>query len=249
MKRTLLALILATVAFFALSYFTGAAGEVVVAPGAASVLLAAALVSLALWLSRIGVTPDESSGATAVAVLLGVAAAAVAVIVASFIPPFAADLDDDELVRRFRILYYENQLFKNDYLGIRCLQYPTDQWVMQEIIADIRPDFIVETGTWSGATTLFYAHLLEKLKPEARIITVDIEPHGKNAPRYPAWDERVEFILGDSVSDEVVGSIEETTKEGEPPRRTVLTPKGEVLTRLRLVSGEWQAETLWFLEG
>ena len=60
---------------------------------------------------------------------------------------------------------------------------------------------------------------------------------------------KAKAVWAGKTLDEVVGSIEETTKEGEPPRRTVLTPKGEVLTRLRLVSGEWQAETLWFLEG
>ena len=49
--------------------------------------------------------------------------------------------------------------------------------------------------------------------------------------------------------DQVVGSIEDATEEGETPRRLVRTPEGDVLTRLRLVLGEWQAETLWFFPG
>jgi hypothetical protein len=49
--------------------------------------------------------------------------------------------------------------------------------------------------------------------------------------------------------EEIVGSIEDTTKEGEPERRLVLDPEGGVLTRLLLVAGDWQAQTLWFFQG
>jgi len=36
---------------------------------------------------------------------------------------------------------------KTHWLGIPSLQTPTDNWIMQEIIAKVRPDFIIETGT------------------------------------------------------------------------------------------------------
>ena len=46
--------------------------------------------------------------------------------------------------------------------------------------------------------------------------------------------------------DELVGAIENLPDEAEKQQKLVKTPAGEVLTRLVLVSGEWQAETPWF---
>ena len=79
---------------------------------------------------------------------------------------------------------------------------------MQEIICEVNPDFIIETGTYQGGTALFYAVLLDNLNKNGTVIAVDlIEPHPK-IKEYRVWQERVEFIQGgDCVSDEVIDKI------------------------------------------
>ncbi len=75
----------------------------------------------------------------------------------------------------------------------------------------LRPDFVVETGTWMGGATLFYANVLSRVNPEGRVVSVDIEDHRPEAERQ-GWRTdfaAFEFVLGDSVSEEVVRQVSE----------------------------------------
>lgn len=119
-----------------------------------------------------------------------------------------------EIVDNFYQIYYEADRLKTTFLGVASLQYPTDNWVMQEIIAELKPDFIVETGTNAGGTALFYATVLEKVNANGRIITVDVENHDPRVVQFPVWNQRVEFIRGSSVSDEVFEKIRGKVKGG-----------------------------------
>jgi len=123
------------------------------------------------------------------------------------------------------------------WLGINSMQYPTDNWVMQEIISEIKPDFIVETGTANGGTALFYATVLEKINPNGKVITVDIEPQIEESSRYKTFQERVEFIKGDSVSTEVIDAIDKRVKNGKVlVTLDSLHEKEHVLKELKLYS-------------
>lgn len=124
-------------------------------------------------------------------------------------------LSDQEVIEKFHKIYYTNILKVKGwphYLGITSMQYPTDNWVMQEILSEIKPDFIIETGTGKGATALFYATILEKINENGKVITVDINPHSPKVSEFKTWRERVEFIKGSSVSPEVITAIAERVK-------------------------------------
>src|SRR5436189_6056146 len=70
------------------------------------------------------------------------------------------------------------------WLGQPILQNVADLWTIQEVIADLRPSLIVETGTNRGGSSLFYAHLLDLLGGEGRIVTIDIaKQHDLRHPR------------------------------------------------------------------
>ena len=49
------------------------------------------------------------------------------------------------------------------WMGRPIIQYPQDMVAMQEIIWDIKPDLIIETGIAHGGSLIFYASLLEML--------------------------------------------------------------------------------------
>jgi cephalosporin hydroxylase len=56
-----------------------------------------------------------------------------------------------EVVRRYHLSMYSNPAMWNlHWLGIHAMQNPNDVWIIQEIISEIRPDFIIEAGTASG---------------------------------------------------------------------------------------------------
>src|ERR1700745_1857620 len=49
------------------------------------------------------------------------------------------------------------------WMGRPIIQYPQDMIAMQEIIWDVKPDLIVETGIAHGGSLVYYASLLELL--------------------------------------------------------------------------------------
>jgi cephalosporin hydroxylase len=83
---------------------------------------------------------------------------------------------------------------------------------MQEIISEIRPDYIIEAGTRYGGTTLFYASVLSLVNPNGKVITIDIAPETDDASKLPLWNQRVEMIVGSSVEPKVTDHIAEEVK-------------------------------------
>lgn len=119
------------------------------------------------------------------------------------------------VIRRFNQIYYDSYVWgKTAYLGIEILQYPTDLWATQEIIAEIKPDFIIETGTHNGGSSLFFADILGKINESGKVISVDIEPNITKASSFPSFRDRVEVIVGDSVSGKVIDSIARRVQNG-----------------------------------
>jgi len=116
---------------------------------------------------------------------------------------------DRNVAEKFQQLYYNSLVWLNSttWLGIPSEQAPTDNWSMQEIITETRPDYIIEAGTANGGTTLFYATVLSLVNPDGKVITVDVEPHVDNASKLPVWKQRVELIVGSSVDPKVADQI------------------------------------------
>jgi cephalosporin hydroxylase/protein-L-isoaspartate O-methyltransferase len=107
-------------------------------------------------------------------------------------------------VDAFHCLYYHQpaRTWLNTYwMGVAIAKCPLDLWVYQEIVYEVRPDVIVECGTFQGGSALYLASLCD-LVGNGRIYTVDInEP--PDAPLHP----RIEYVRGSSVSDEVINYL------------------------------------------
>jgi len=116
---------------------------------------------------------------------------------------------DRNVAEKFEQLYYNSLVWLNStsWLGIPSEQAPTDNWSMQEIITETRPDFIIEAGTANGGTTLFYASVLSFVNPDGKVITVDVEPHVDKASKMPIWKQSVQLIVGSSVDPKVTDQI------------------------------------------
>jgi cephalosporin hydroxylase len=120
---------------------------------------------------------------------------------------------DQEVIRRFNQIYYWTFFWKEiKWLSIPSFQNPCDNWVIQEIISEIKPDFIIETGTAKGGSTLFYATVLEKVNQNGKVITIDVDPQVEEASKLKIFKERVEVIKGSSVSPELIDEIDKKVK-------------------------------------
>jgi cephalosporin hydroxylase len=123
-------------------------------------------------------------------------------------PPPAETRAKGVSVRFHRVFYDAPDTWKaNRWLGVSAVQNPNDAWITQEIISEVKPDFVVETGTFHGGSALIWATLLEQVNPTARVITVDIEDHTAEARKVPLFQRKVDFLLGSSTAPEIVSEI------------------------------------------
>src|SRR5207245_9504519 len=85
--------------------------------------------------------------------------------------------ETEELARQWTKVLWNSSLWKQvHWLGVPVLQWPTDLILMQELITRVRPNCIVETGSYLGGTAIFYASILNSLGiAEGRVISIDIE--------------------------------------------------------------------------
>jgi cephalosporin hydroxylase len=105
-------------------------------------------------------------------------------------------LNKRRLERASRLVYEWGAWGDTRWLDATVAKNPLDLWVMQEIIAETRPEVIVETGTYRGGSALFFASLCDLLG-SGEVISVDIE---RARDDYPAHD-RIMYLAGRSSTD------------------------------------------------
>lgn len=123
----------------------------------------------------------------------------------------------EEVLARFYEIWTDdkNTVWTNLWLGIPTIQNPMDVWITQEIIVEIKPDFIVETGTYHGGSAALWATILEQVNPNGRVITIDIEEKSAAARRLPIVKRKVDFVIGSSTDPEVVAKVTKKVEGGK----------------------------------
>jgi cephalosporin hydroxylase len=114
--------------------------------------------------------------------------------------------EEAKVVREFHTLYYklwQQGLRTKDltWFGYRLVKCPLDLWMYQELLTELRPDVIVETGTCFGGSALFLAMILDQIG-HGRVITVDLETVS-HRPEHP----RLRYLTGSSVNPQIVGQV------------------------------------------
>jgi len=106
--------------------------------------------------------------------------------------------------------------FNFSWMGRPIIQYPQDLVAVQEIIWDVKPDLIVETGVAHGGSAIFFASLLElnaqcggPKNAEVWCVEIDLRLHNREAlvahPMYP----RLRIFDGSSVDEKIASVIAE----------------------------------------
>lgn len=107
------------------------------------------------------------------------------------------------------------------WLGRPIIQYPQDMIAMQEIIWEIQPDLIIETGIAHGGSLVFYASLLELISAcgggEGQVLGIDIEirPHNRAAIEAHAMNKRITMIEGSSTDPRIVEQAHKIARDKE----------------------------------
>ena len=99
------------------------------------------------------------------------------------------------------------------WLGRPIIQLPEDMIRIQELIFELKPDLIIETGVAHGGSLIFYASLC-KAMDKGRVVGIDIEirPHNRKAIEGHFLSSFITLIEGGSTAAETVTEIEKLVK-------------------------------------
>lgn len=110
-------------------------------------------------------------------------------------------------------------------LGRPIIQYPQDVVAMQELIWQVQPDLVIETGIAHGGSLVLSASMLALLdycdaardggvldprKPRRKVLGVDIDirAHNRAAIEAHPMAARIEMIQGSSIDPAVVAQVQ-----------------------------------------
>jgi len=123
-----------------------------------------------------------------------------------------------------RITNQHGYTYNFSWLGRPIIQYPQDIVAMQELIWDIKPDLIIETGIAHGGSLILSASMLalldlcEAIDTGATLdprqsrrkvlgIDIDIRAHNRAAIEAHPMASRIQMIQGSSVAPEVIEQV------------------------------------------
>ncbi|MBL8025652.1 MAG: cephalosporin hydroxylase family protein [Fibrobacteres bacterium] len=94
------------------------------------------------------------------------------------------------------------------WMGRPIIQAPQDIVAMQEIIWDVQPDLIIETGIAHGGSIILYASILELIgKGEVLGIDLDIRSHNfKEIINHPMY-KRITMLEGSSIDSKIAEKV------------------------------------------
>jgi cephalosporin hydroxylase len=96
------------------------------------------------------------------------------------------------------------------WMGRPIIQYPQDMIAMQELIWEIKPDLIIETGIAHGGSLIFYASILDLIgHGEVLGIDIDIREHNRKEIEQHPMFRRISMLQGSSVSPDMIRQVTE----------------------------------------
>ena len=102
-----------------------------------------------------------------------------------------------------------------EWLGRPVIQYPQDVVAMQEILFEVKPDLVIETGIAHGGSLVLSSSRLELNAlhggpVDARVlgIDIDIRSHNRAAIEAHPMAARIDMIEGSSTAPETIAQVQ-----------------------------------------
>jgi cephalosporin hydroxylase len=120
-------------------------------------------------------------------------------------------------------------VYNFDWMGRPIIQYPQDMVGVQELIWQVRPDLIVETGIAHGGSLILSASMLAMLdmcdaiesgatinprQSQRKVIGIDIDirEHNRAAIEAHPMASRIQMFQGSSIDPALVSQVKEAAK-------------------------------------
>lgn len=109
------------------------------------------------------------------------------------------------------------------WLGRPIIQFPQDIVAMQELVWQIKPGIIIETGIAHGGSLILYASMLELIGGDGFVVGIDVDIRAHNRAeieKHPMY-KRIKMIEGSSIAPEVITQVKRLA-QGRAPVMVVL---------------------------
>ena len=104
------------------------------------------------------------------------------------------------------ILHHQALLFAPEtpvrWMGVPLLKNALDCWIYQEILWEVKPQIIVELGSRTGGSTLFFCHLLDLMGGDGIVVSVDFD-----RTLFEVEHPRLRLVTGDCADAAVQAQV------------------------------------------
>jgi len=128
-----------------------------------------------------------------------------------------------------RVTNQHRYTYNFTWLGRPIIQYPQDMNAWQELIWQVKPDLIIETGIAHGGSLIFSASMLALLdmceaietgatldpkQSKRRVlgIDIDIRAHNREAIEAHPMASRIQMIQGSSIAPEIIEQVRQVAQ-------------------------------------
>jgi cephalosporin hydroxylase/nucleoside-diphosphate-sugar epimerase len=157
------------------------------------------------------------------------------------IESYGSNKELKDAAEKFNTISNRDQYSYNfSWMGRPIIQYPQDMVMMQELIWDIKPDLIIETGIAHGGSLIFYASIMELIgKGEIVGVDIDIREHNRKEIEAHPMFKRIKMIQGSAIDPKIVDQVR---KHAEGKKTIMVSLDSNhthehVLEELKLYSG------------
>lgn len=104
------------------------------------------------------------------------------------------------------------------WMGRRVFQLPQDLIALQQILWEVKPRLVVETGLGLGGGALFYASVLELIGQPGEVASIDVRVLDEVRADLSSGPlaRRIRLIEGSSTSDAVLEEVRQLASRGGP---------------------------------
>lgn len=111
-------------------------------------------------------------------------------------------------------------VYNFSWLGIPIIQNPQDILATQEIIWEVKPDLIIETGIAHGGSLVLSSSILELLEASGKVnnskvlgIDIDIRKHNYDAITNHPMSKRITMFQGSSIDQDIIEKVYDFAKQ------------------------------------
>lgn len=125
-----------------------------------------------------------------------------------------SDMADDESLHRQAIALQVSAIkygfgYQQLWCGVPIIRLPDDIMLIQEIVCELKPTCIIETGVARAGSLILNASLMEIAGLEPAVLGIDIQifPHARTAVETSRYSTGIHLLEADSTSDESIEAV------------------------------------------